>query len=70
MSTRKWLANIKQLLRQEGICNPTISLTGKGHRKISADNLACDVFTASTPSDYRAIRNLRRQLRLSKNDVI
>jgi hypothetical protein len=37
-------------------------MTHKGHFRIDAPNGGC-CFTSSTPSDVRAIRNLRSELR-------
>jgi hypothetical protein len=39
-----------------------IRMTHKGHFRIDAPNGGC-CFTSSTPSDVRAIRNLRSELR-------
>jgi len=55
MSSNHHLGEIRRAYTAAGF---TISLTRRGHLKFSHPQMAGPVFTSSTPSDNRAMKNL------------
>jgi hypothetical protein len=61
MSARADLQRLFRELRRHGFA---VSKTGGGHQRITRTGRpGAAVFTASTPSDWRTIRNLKSNLR-------
>jgi len=61
------LTSLVHLARRQGWC---VEPTGGGHLRVrSCDPAMPVVFTGSTPRDWRAVRNMRSQLRRAGLDV-
>lgn len=54
---------MKQFLRSLEDIGFTVEPTKNGHVKITNDNMDGPVFTSSTPSDHRSIKNITSVIR-------
>ena len=61
MTMKRWLSELQKLVDELG--GGTIERTRGDHLMIRLSRGGPPVYTASTPSDYRAIDNTRRDLR-------
>ena len=54
---------MKQIVRKYAHLGFNVTKTRRGHWRFAHPNMECPVFAPSTPSDYRAIKNLEATIR-------
>ncbi len=66
---RKQLTAIKKALSDEGVFDAAITKGRAGHFRIEIPGYPKPLFTSSTPSDYRAIKNFQARVRRAIKEV-